>query len=396
MSFTKLFAEIFRDNITAGNPSSGAHKPVKADIRAWGQAVEDRLGAASGVFNVPDALALSGFLTPTALSGDVNNYAPDGIATATVLRLDGGASGRNVTGIDGGAEGRVLIVHNIGTTNNITLVNQSNSSDAENRFLGLIDTILRPNQTATLRYDGVSARWRVVAAPVTATQLLDTISSTRGAILYRGANDWSGLAPGTSGQVLATQGAGADPQWAAASSGGLVLLTSGTVSSAATLDIVLTSYTSYRALKLFLSSFVPATDDVELWLRLSTNAGSSFDATGYSYVLITDHDSDTDAIDPARSAAANQILIAGYPFANLSVSNVAAEGGVDAEIDIHQQAASRWCRPRISSAWFTAAGASKTGIGTGSREVQQDTDALRVLFESGNIASGNWALYGYA
>lgn len=183
---------------------------------------------------------------------------------------------------------------------------------------------------------------------------------------------------------------------ASATSSGLILLDSGTISNAATLDIILTSYTSYRALKLVLSSFVPATDDVELWLRVSSNAGSSFDATGYSYVLITDHDSDTDAIDPARSAAANQILIAGYPFANLSVSNVAAEGGVDAEIDIHQQATSRWCRPRISSAWFTAAGASKTGIGTGSRETQQDTDALRILFENGDIASGNWALYGYA
>jgi hypothetical protein len=80
--------------------------------------------------------------------------------------------------------------------------------------------------------------------------------------------------------------------------GGLILLASGTVSAAATLDIVLTGYTGYRALKLVLSSFLPVTDDVELWLRVSTNGGSSYDATGYSYVLITDHDSDGDAIDP--------------------------------------------------------------------------------------------------
>jgi hypothetical protein len=44
--------------------------------------------------------------------------------------------------------------------------------------------------------------------------------------------------------------------------------------------------------------------------------------------------------------------------------------------------------------WHTASGASKVGIGTGTRETAQDTDAMRVLFESGNIASGNWALYG--
>ena len=44
--------------------------------------------------------------------------------------------------------------------------------------------------------------------------LLDSISSTQGAILYRGAADWEGLNPGTSGQFLQTQGAGANPQWA--------------------------------------------------------------------------------------------------------------------------------------------------------------------------------------
>lgn len=45
MSFSKLFAEIFRDYVTTGTPSSGAQKPVKADIRAWGLSVEQAVGA---------------------------------------------------------------------------------------------------------------------------------------------------------------------------------------------------------------------------------------------------------------------------------------------------------------------------------------------------------------
>ena len=59
------------------------------------------------------------------------------------------------------------------------------------------------------------------AAPsfVTASNLLDSsFSSTRGAILYRGVSGWAALGPGTSGQVLQTGGAGADPSWAAATS----------------------------------------------------------------------------------------------------------------------------------------------------------------------------------
>lgn len=41
--------------------------------------------------------------------------------------------------------------------------------------------------------------------------ILDSIGSTRGSVLYRGASAWSALTPGTAGYVLASAGAGADP-----------------------------------------------------------------------------------------------------------------------------------------------------------------------------------------
>ena len=50
--------------------------------------------------------------------------------------------------------------------------------------------------------------------------VLDAISSTQGTILYRGASSWAALAVGTAGQVLNTNGAGADPTWEDAASGG--------------------------------------------------------------------------------------------------------------------------------------------------------------------------------
>ena len=46
------------------------------------------------------------------------------------------------------------------------------------------------------------------------TGVLDMLSSTRGAVLYRGANGWAALPPGTAGHRLTTNGAGADPTWA--------------------------------------------------------------------------------------------------------------------------------------------------------------------------------------
>lgn len=40
MNFLKLAAEIWRDYVLDGVPASGAHKPIKGDIRAWMATVE--------------------------------------------------------------------------------------------------------------------------------------------------------------------------------------------------------------------------------------------------------------------------------------------------------------------------------------------------------------------
>ena len=55
-----------------------------------------------------------------------------------------------------------------------------------------------------------------------------------------------------------------------------------------------------------------------------------------------------------------------------------------------------YTRARFSTAYQTAAALLAQMHGAGQRAAAQDTDAIRILFESGNIASGSWALYGYA
>lgn len=54
-----------------------------------------------------------------------------------------------------------------------------------------------------------------------ARALLDGISTTQGSVLYRGASGWTSLPPGSSGFVLQSQGAGADPIFTAVSGSGL-------------------------------------------------------------------------------------------------------------------------------------------------------------------------------
>jgi len=61
-----------------------------------------------------------------------------------------------------------------------------------------------------------------VPSALTASQVLDFIGSTQGQVLYRGASGWAVLGVGTSGQVLTTNGAAANPSWATVTGTGTV------------------------------------------------------------------------------------------------------------------------------------------------------------------------------
>jgi hypothetical protein len=175
---------------------------------------------------------------------------------------------------------------------------------------------------------------------------------------------------------------------------GIVLLTSGTVSSQATLDIVLTGFTGYRALKFILSSFIPVTDDVELLMQFSTNGGSSYVSSGYRGVS-----KGLDTAGNAReifSASASGIMIAGDTTATAGISNVANENGAHVEVTLLNQTAAAYSRVIFQNTYSMGANQLVGMSGAGDLTTAQDTDAVRFLMTSGNIASGKYAVYGLA
>jgi hypothetical protein len=72
-----------------------------------------------------------------------------------------------------------------------------------------------------------------ISCSISATGLLDVLGSTRGSVLYRGASAWVPLTPGTAGQFLTTQGAGADPTWTTSSGGVAIQVNGGAVTPTA-------------------------------------------------------------------------------------------------------------------------------------------------------------------
>lgn len=183
-------------------------------------------------------------------------------------------------------------------------------------------------------------------------------------------------------RVLAFQRAAATPPVLPP---GLVLLTSGTI-AAATLDLVLTAYTAYRGIIIKLYGIIPVTDAQQLRMLFSTNGGSSYDASGYNYAMSQLTDDGTDALHFSGSSAFIDIA--------QSISN-AATGGIDVSVELlGQTATARWSRASWTGYMIDNSLRGNHLRGGGARETAQDTDAIRFMLSSGNIASGNYGVYG--
>lgn len=229
----------------------------------------------------------------------------------------------------------------------------------------------------------------------TITQVFDFLpgGSSQGAIPFRDTSTWSALAPGVSGQFLKTQGAGANPLWASIASTGLTLLTSGAVTNAATLDIVLTAFTAFRGILVVLSGFLSVADGRELQMRFSTNGGSTYDsgATDYGYAGARSNETGPTAIG---SIGAPQIGLTGPA----NIGNATNEG-VNVIISIFNQTSTVfWTRLIADCAWMSSDATAQHIVShtSGFRRAAQDTDAIQFFFSAGsNISAGNYAVYGY-
>lgn len=173
------------------------------------------------------------------------------------------------------------------------------------------------------------------------------------------------------------------------------LLNYGTVSSAAALAIVLTSYSGYKNLRLVLENFVPATDGVYMQMRLSTDGGSIYDSGANSYFGHTQSRLSSSSTVAGEASEALTAISLSQSATNL-IGNGASEG-FSAVIDLLGRLNTA-IKPRLQwTATFYQSTDHFVHVGGGAlRNNAQDTDALQLFFNTGNISSGDWSLWGYA
>lgn len=169
---------------------------------------------------------------------------------------------------------------------------------------------------------------------------------------------------------------------------GLVKLASGQCSATAVCDVTMTGYTAYANKLLRLRSFLPATDSVSAQVRASTDGGATYDTGAAQYASHIVYGGDDGAVSHVSGTDTSMTIATG-------IGNAAGEG-LSMSIEMHDTTNTS-VGPRFT---VDAHGVDFTGVYWTRRcgfhrRAAQDTDAIRFLFSSGNIASGSWELYGF-
>jgi hypothetical protein len=113
-------------------------------------------------------ISFAASLTPSQLTGDVDNYNPSGLGSTNFLRLETDGGNYTISGIvaPNPVVNQGIFIVNIGSTGNIQLLNNNSSSTAENRFLIGGNKTIQDDEGIMLIYDDISQRWRSQAIQI--------------------------------------------------------------------------------------------------------------------------------------------------------------------------------------------------------------------------------------
>ena len=208
-----------------------------------------------------------------------------------------------------------------------------------------------------------------------------------GEVILTTPGDTVGITSPTAGTLALTASGGGG---GGGGGGALVLLEQHTASASATLDFTTCISATYDDYLIEFVNVIPATNSVVLYLRMSTDGGSSYDSgANYSYV-------DWRWV-PTGSAAgggsgqsAIQLVNPTDPLSN------STSWGLNGSLKLYNPGGSAFKRTVAEFGYYQAAG-NPEGISTrGAYESATAVNAFRFLMSSGNIASGTIRVYGIA
>ncbi|HYE78136.1 MAG TPA: hypothetical protein VEI97_09125 [bacterium] len=176
-----------------------------------------------------------------------------------------------------------------------------------------------------------------------------------------------------------------DGTFGAAPGSAFVFLSSATASSSASVDFTLTA--GYASYLVEFDHVAPATDNVEFQLRTSTDGGSTFDASAGHYRWVNLFGTDSGSSGVQSSASDTEIRLGN------GVGN-AANRNTSGWLLLHNPSAAKYCTLNGQTCGLDNTGNFVHRTVSGQRLSAADVDAIRFVMSSGNIASGDFRLYG--
>jgi hypothetical protein len=281
-------------------------------------------------------------------------------------------AGRTITG----TANRTTITDGNGVSGNPTIdIHASYIGQASITTLGTITTGTWTGTTIAVANGGTgvtsNTAYAVLCGGTTGTGAIQSIASI-----------------GTSGQILTSNGAGALPTFQAPPSGtALTKIQTQTASASATIDFTnITGHTNYI---IYVNDLLPATDNVTLSVRISTDAGGTWKsgATDYHYQLLSISNTSTGA---AQSTGASDFTT------SLGWSNTAARSGGGILQVIAPGDGNGFTTMIWDSHYMDNSGNMRKYQSAGRYTQNTAVTGVRFYFSSGNITTGTFVLYGVA
>ena len=246
-----------------------------------------------------------------------------------------------------------------------------------------LDAILAPSGTGILNRTGTGAYAETALSP-----LLDAMAGTaQGSVLYRNASGWASLPPGTQGQVLTSQGSGANPTFASASAppaGARQLLATLTASNSSILADTTHFTSAYTEYEIDLENVVPATTG-NCTINLHYN-GNYINASG-SYKAIAAWGND-------YGATGVNATTTGIPCSNINDGVASGGQGVTATYHFNLRSAVGLVAGTFAAQALNGPTTNEVGNVSAYLTSPVLIDGIAVTYTSGNIASGLVKIYG--
>jgi hypothetical protein len=212
-------------------------------------------------------------------------------------------------------------------------------------------------------------------------------------IQYNNSGAFGGIAPGTSGTVLTSNGAGSTPSFQAAAGGSSGLsdvLEQHTASSSSDLQFTSWYSSTYDHYIVDVVSLVPATNGTTIRLEWSVNGGSSYVNTGNAY-LDSSYAASATGSGPTGTNFGQNFL---YIGSGDGISNSASGWGVSGTFHIVSPGSALYKQFYGQGATYSSAGPVNVWMKGSLFNNSNPTNAFRVFAASGNLANGTVRVYG--